>query len=194
MLRFKRSLSQSWRHGTDDDLSWNLVLSHVEGSSRVPVQKASVIGYSSRELISKIMMLQCKIFTAIHRVTPIFFSDEFYSPVVSMYKAVSRIVYYTITNSPVLIGDVSYRSGRCTCAPAAGLLLPGYPPAPPDAFALAVELVHALLDRSHDLPLQAQHGGKRVPLGAAFLWFYFLHETHRKHTQTHTSGETSAFS
>jgi hypothetical protein len=158
------------------------------------VQKASVIGYSSRELISKIMMLQCKIFTAIHRVTPIFFSDEFYSPVVSMYKAVSRIVYYTITNSPVLIGDVSYRSGRCTCAPAAGLLLPGYPPAPPDAFALAVELVHALLDRSHDLPLQAQHGGKRVPLGAAFLWFYFLHETHRKHTQTHTSGETSAFS
>ena len=77
------------------------------------------------------------------------------------------------------MGDVLYsRSGQCT----RGLLLPGYPPAPPDAFALAGELVHALVDRFHDLLLQAQHGGKHVPLGAAFLWFYFLHDTEKKHT------------
>lgn len=75
---------------------------------------------------------------------------------------------------------------------AGGLLLPGYPPAPPDAFALAGELVHALVDRFQDLLLQAQHGGKHVPLGAAFLWFYFLHENREK--STHTSGESSVFS
>ena len=69
----------------------------------------------------------------------------------------------------------------------AGLLLPGYPPAPPDAFALAGELVHALFDRCHDLPLHAQHGGQHVPLGADFLWLYFLHG--KRETHTHTSGE-----
>lgn len=94
----------------------------------------------------------------------------------------------------MLLGDVLYsKSGQCTGAPAAGgLLLPGYPPAPPDAFALAGELVHALVDRFHDLLLQAQHGGKHVPLGVAFLRFYFLHETQRK--SKHTSRESSVFS
>lgn len=65
----------------------------------------------------------------------------------------------------------------------AGLLLPRYPPAPPDAFALAGEIVHALVDRSHDLPLHAQQGGQHVPLGAAFLWLYFLHENRETRTQ-----------
>ena len=68
-----------------------------------------------------------------------------------------------------------------------GLLLPRYPTAPPDAFVLAGELVHALFDRCHDLPLHAQHGGQHVPLGAAFLWLYFLHG--KRETHTHTSGE-----
>lgn len=101
LLRFKRSLSQSWRHGTND-LSWNLVLSHVEGSSRVPVQKASATSnhriFKQRADLKNHDASMQNIYSYTSRYSD-FFSDEFYSPVVSMYKAVSRIVYYTITNA-----------------------------------------------------------------------------------------------
>lgn len=48
-------------------------------------------------------------------------------------------------------------------------LLPGDPPAPPHVLPLPVQLVHALVQRLHDLPLEAEHRGQRVPLCRALL-------------------------
>ena len=66
------------------------------------------------------------------------------------------------------------------------LLLLGDPPAPPDAFARAGKLAHALADRPHDFPLHAQHGRQHVALAAVFLRLDLLHKE-----KNNTSGQCS---
>jgi hypothetical protein len=90
------------------------------------------------------------------------------------HQSIASRIYYTITMSHDSRRFLYFyrrevnNNVKCAC-----LLLPRYPPAPPDS-ALASELIHAVIDRSHDLSLHAQQRRKRVPLGAVFLRFYFL--------------------
>ena len=147
---------------------------------------------TSRVLVTRIsknyMMLQCKrkIFTSIHRVTAVFQTNFVLTSLQHVRSKQYCILYHDQWSSAN--GRRFIQKNRAMY----GLLLPRYPTAPPDAFVLAGELVHALFDRCHDLPLHAQHGGQHIPLGAAFLWLYFLHE--KRVTHTHTSGESLVFS
>ena len=192
-LRLKRLHCQSWRHGTSD-LPWNLAHDMAKTPSLFQCRKLRKPQSHVNQATSEYMwqgsqkIISCFSAKAKYLHLYIVLLQSFRQIVLTSLQHVRSkrycIVYHdqwSIANGRRFI-QKSRAMYRC-----AGLLLPGYPPAPPDAFALAGELVHALFDRCHDLPLHAQHGGQHVPLGAAFLWLYYLHG--KRETHTHTSGE-----